>query len=303
MEKVLISGASGLIGSALAKNLRNKGFQVSRLVRAKPTSGKSEIFWDPIARKLELSPLEGFTTIIHLAGKNIVSGRWNQRLREEIRNSRIKSTKLLCESLVQLSYPPKLIISASAIGYYGTEGNKEFDEGCKPGTGFLADICVNWEAETQIAINQGIRVIHLRLGMVLSTRGGALSLMLPAFKMGVAGVLGDGRQYISWITLDDVIGVINFIINNDSIRGPVNTVAPNPVTNREFTKTLGRILRRPTVFAVPRFVLRLALGEMANETLLASCKAFPKKLKDNGYKFQQAYLEEALKTLVKGGSE
>ena len=298
MSKVIVSGASGLIGSSLVSFLRTKGLLPSRMVRTKPVRDDSDIFWDPANGKLDPSDLEGVTTVIHLAGKNIVAGRWNSKLKEEVLNSRVKSTKLLCESLAQLSCPPKLLISASAIGYYGTKSKTEHTEQSKPGHGFLADVCVKWEAETQPAASKGIRVVHLRLGMVLSTRGGALSMMLPAFKMGVAGVLGDGSQYISWVTLDDVIRIVDFIIDNDTLIGPVNAVAPNPVTNRQFTKALGHVLRRPTICKVPKFALRIALGEMADEMPLASGNVIPRKLIDNGFRFRHSQLDEALEALL-----
>ena len=298
MKKVLISGASGLIGTELARNLPNKECRIVRLVRRKPISKTSEIFWDPSQDKLDSSQLEGFTTVIHLAGKNIASGRWNLKLKEEIRASRIKSTKLLCESLARLSFPPKLVISASAIGFYGPTNDQTYTEESEAGPGFLASICVNWEAAIEPLTEKGIRVVNLRLGMVLSDRGGALSMMLPVFKLGLGGVMGDGCQYISWIALEDVVDIIHFIINNDSINGPINTVTNHPVTNREFTKTLGRVLKRPTICKVPRFLINFVLAEMAHETLLANCRVAPKKLLENGYKFNYPHLEDALKSIL-----
>ena len=296
----MISGASGMIGTELAKDLRSKGVETLRLIRKKRTSGGEELFWDPSKGELDASGLNGVTAVINLAGKNIVSGRWNVRLKDEIRESRVNSTKLLCESLVQLPSLPGLVISASAIGFYGAQGDQVYTEEDKvAGTGFLARVCVEWEAETKPLVAEGIRVVNLRLGMVLSDRGGALSMMLPAFKLGVGGVLGDGTQYISWVTLADVVNIINFIIHNDSIYGPINVVTPNPVTNREFTKTLGRVLRRPTVCTIPRFLLRLLLRDMADETLLASCNVHPKKLLDFGYEFKHPCLENALNSLLR----
>ena len=294
----MITGSSGLIGSALVKGFEERGVEFSRLVRRKPASSKSDILWDPARNILDSSRLKGVNTVIHLSGKNIVSGRWDSKLKEEIRFSRLNSTKVLCTTLVELTPPPKLLISASAIGFYGAKTSSECTEESPPGKGFLADICRDWEAETQPAIRLGIRVVHLRLGMVLSLRGGALSMMLPAFKLGGGGVLGDGHQHISWVTLDDVINIVNFIMDNGSILGPVNAVAPNPVTNREFTKILGRVLRRPTICTIPRFALRLALGEMADETVLANCNVIPKKLLDGGYKFIYPNLEDAFKALL-----
>lgn len=296
--KILLSGSSGLIGSALQPVLSKDGHEVVRLVRREPASAETEIGWDPDGGRLDPHDLEGFDAIVHLAGENIAGGRWTAERKARIRNSRVQGTRLLCESLRQLDSPPQMLLCASAVGYYGDRGETLLDEGSGPGDNFLASVCQEWEAACDPAREKGIRVVNLRTGIVLSQRGGALSQMLLPFKMGVGGVVGDGRQYWSWIDLDDEVGAILHILKQDTLEGPVNATAPQPVTNREFTKILGRVLGRPTVLPLPAFAARLALGQMADELLLASTRVVPGRLQETEYTFQYADLEHSLRHVL-----
>jgi uncharacterized protein len=296
--RILITGSTGLIGTALAPLLSSRGHEVIRLVRPGSASGADVVHWDLRSGTIDAAALEGLDGVVHLAGENIAAGRWTVKQKERIRDSRVRGTSLLSESLARLARPPRVWVSASAIGYYGNRGDELLREECPPGSGFLPEVCIAWEAATKVAEDRGIRVIHLRSGMVLSRAGGALAKMLPVFRIGAGGVIGNGRQYMSWIALDDVIGAIHHALTTDRLRGPVNTVAPAPVTNREFTKALGRVLSRPTPFPLPTFAARLALGEMANELLLASQRAEPTRLIVSGYQFRFPDLEGALRHLL-----
>jgi len=291
--KILVSGSSGLIGSQLVPFLEAGGHEVMRLVR-RGASGDDEIHWDPAAGSIDGEALAGLDAVVHLAGENIAAGRWNDELKRRIRTSRVEGTRLLCESLAELQTPPPVLVCASAVGFYGDRGNAELDEESEPGTSFLPDVCREWEAAADPARRRGVRVVSLRLGVVLSRDGGALEKMLGPFKLGAGGVIGGGRQYWSWIAIDDVVGAIQHAITCEALNGPVNCVAPNPVTNREFTKTLGRVLGRPTLVPLPAFAARLALGEMADALLLASARVLPKRLQETGYKFRHPELESAL---------
>lgn len=242
---------------------------------------------------------EGPDAVVHLAGENIARARWSERQKALIRDSRVKGTRLLCDLLARYSPPPKALVCASAVGYYGDRADEILKEESAPGSGFLADVCREWEAATQPAVERGIRVVNLRIGIVLSPMGGALAKMLTPFKLGVGGTIGSGRQYMSWIALDDVVGAIHFALTNESLHGPVNAVAPNPVTNREFTHTLGRVLSRPTLFPMPAFAARLVLGEMADALLLASARVEPAQLLASGFTFRHPDLEAALRALLK----
>ena len=297
--KILVSGSTGFVGSALIPSLTNKGYQVIRLVRSQPKLGRSEIQWDPAAGTIDLSALEGMDTVVHLAGDPIAEGRWTPEKKVKIQYSRVKGTFLLAESLAKLSQPPKVLICASAIGYYGNRGNEILTEESLSGSGFLAEVGRQWESAAEPARQKGIRVVHLRFGIILHPTGGALKKMLPPFQFGVGGPFGNGKQYMSWIALDDVIGAIHHALTAENVRGPVNTVAPHPVTNREFSKTLGRVLRRPVLFAVPALVVQLLFGEMADEALLASARVEPSKLLATGYQFLYPELEPALRHLLK----
>lgn len=298
---VLVTGSTGFVGSALVPFLTTGGHRVTRLIRSKsrPTkSDISEVQWDPAEGSIDLSGLEGFDAVVHLAGENIAKGRWTPAKKARIRESRVKGTALLCRSLTQLKRPPKVLVCASAIGYYGDRGNEILGERSSPGQGFLSEVCKDWEAAAQPAVKKGIRVVQNRLGMILSPAGGALAKMLPPFRMGAGGIIGSGRQYVSWIALDDVVGVIHHALLSDKLEGPVNTASPQPVTNREFTKTLGRVLGRPTLFPMPEFAARLAFGEMADELLLASTRVEPARLLTSGYTFRFPELERALRYLL-----
>jgi uncharacterized protein (TIGR01777 family) len=299
--KVLVTGASGLIGSALLPRLVEHGHVVTRVTRSASASGASPtdtIVWDPRGQSLDASRFRGFDAAVHLAGENLASGRWTTSRKEEIRVSRVRGTRLLSHTLAQLDKPPSVLISASAIGIYGDRGDELLTESSSLGTGFLAELCHDWEQATQPARDKGIRVVLMRTGVVLSPRGGALKKMLPPFKLGLGGKIGGGRQYMSWVGIDDIAQIIVRALEDPSLSGPVNGVAPEPVTNAEFTKTLGRVLARPTFFSMPAAAARLAFGEMADEALLASARVTPQKLIASGYAFASPKLEPCLRQLL-----
>jgi len=297
--RILVTGASGLVGSALVPFLASRGDDVVRLVRAEPKPGTNEIRWDPDKGVDDVTALEGFDGVVHLAGENISEGRWTDEKKIRIRDSRVKGTRVLADLLAQLAEPPKVFVSASAIGFYGSRGDEVLNEQSASGDDFLAEVCREWELATRPAADKGVRVVNLRFGVILSREGGALEKMLTPFKLGVGGRVGDGWQYMSWITLDDVIGTIHHALTRDALHGPVNVVTPRAVTNREFTKTLGGVLSRPTLLPVPAFALRLAFGEMADALLLSSMRVEPLRLKESGYGFQYPELEGALRHLLK----
>ena len=298
--KILIAGSSGLVGTALIASLREAGHQVTRLLRTETGLPPGAICWDPQHAEVNPAKFEGHDVLINLAGENISTGPWTDEKKKKIRDSRVLGTHMLSELIAQLENPPKLVINASAIGYYGNRGDEILQEGSRPGEGFLADLCRDWEAATEAAEKKGIRVVKMRIGVVLSREGGALARMLTPFKMGLGGVLGSGDQYISWITLDDLVGIIQFVMDNASIHGALNAVSPNPVTNREFTKTLGKVLKRPTILPLPAFAVKLLMGEMGESLLLGSSRVIPNVLMQAGYSFQYADLEKALQYLIKG---
>jgi uncharacterized protein len=295
--KVLVTGATGLVGSELVPFLNKQGHDVYRLTRGKAHEAH-DIVWDPARNQLPKARIEGAEVVVHLAGENIAGKRWNPAVKNELRRSRVEGTRLLCETLTQLDTLPKTLICASAIGFYGDRGSELLNETSAAGTGFLADVCRDWEAACEPARVKGIRVVNLRIGVILSQKGGALTKMLPPFKMGVGGVMGSGNQYWSWIAIDDLVGVIHHCITHDKMSGPVNATAPSPVTNYDFTKTLGSVIGRPTIFPMPGFAARIALGEMANELLLASAKVMPNRLSESGYQFLYPSLEPALRHLL-----
>ena len=297
--KILVTGATGLVGSALLPSLRAKGHEVFSLVRSTPKSGAAEIFWDPSKGVLNAAELEGFDAVVHLAGESIAEGRWTDEKKRRIRESRVKGTTLLSETLAKLNQKPEVLVSASAVGFYGSRVDEVLTEQSASGSDFLAEVCREWELATQSAAQAGVRVVNLRFGVILSREGGALMKMLFPFRMGVGGKLGSGQQYMSWIALDDAVGAIEHAIENKSLRGPVNAVAPDAVTNKEFTKALGHALKRPTIFPVPAFAARLVFGEMADATLLASQRAEPERLKGTGYIFKFPEVEGALKHVLK----
>ncbi len=296
--KLLISGSHGLVGSALVSAFQRRGDAVVRLIRSPAGQREPDVFWDPGALLLDERWLEGFDAVIHLAGENLATARWTAARKARIRESRVKSTQFLAGKLTSLGQPPKAFLCASAIGIYGSRSNELLTEESLPGKGFLASVCQEWEAATQRASRAGVRVVQLRFGVILSAYGGALRKMLTPFQLGLGGMIGSGEQYWSWICLDDVVGAIQHVLAMQSLSGPINVVSPRPVTNREFTKTLGRILRRPTLFRVPRFSARLALGELADEALLASQRVAPTKLLNSGYRFRCENLEDALRRVL-----
>ena len=295
---VLVTGASGFIGSALVPTLTAGGHTVTRLVRSTPRPGQAEIPWNPAARSIGTPALEGLDAVVHLAGDNIASGRWTAAKKASIRNSRVQGTTVLCEALAQLVKPPKALLCASAIGYYGDRGETTLREESPPGTDFLAEVCQAWEAATAPAVQRGIRVVRLRFGIVLSPAGGPLAKMLTPFRLGLGGVVGTGKQYMSWIALDDALGAIHHALSTEALQGAVNVVAPQAVTNQAFTTTLGKVLRRPTRLPLPAFAARLLFGEMADALLLASTRVAPVRLVASGYTFHYPALEEALQHLL-----
>jgi uncharacterized protein (TIGR01777 family) len=295
--KILVTGASGLIGTALVSSLAASSHEVTRLVRGQPTSGETGARWDPVAGTIDASALEAIDAVVHLAGENI-AGRWTPAKKAKIRDSRVKGTQLLCETLTRLSSPPAVLVSASAIGYYGDRGDALLTDDSPPGQGFLAEVCRAWEAATEPARQHGLRVVQLRFGVVLSATGGALAQILTPFRLGLGGVLGSGRQYMSWIALDDAVGAIQHALATDALQGPTAAVAPQAVTNQEFTKTLGKVLGRPTAIPLPAFAARLMFGEMADEALLASARIQPMKLLASGYQFRYPELEAALRHVL-----
>ncbi len=298
---VAVTGATGLVGSSLVALLTSGGHRVTRLVRQSsrtPTPGVSDSIWSPDSGQIDRSALEGVDAVVHLAGENIAAGRWTAAQKARIRESRVKGTRLLSETLAGLARPPKVFVSASAIGWYGDRGSEGLSEASSLGTGFLAEVCRDWEAAVEPAEGKGIRVVKLRIGVVLSPKGGALAKMLMPFKLGAGGVMGNGQQIMSWISLDDLVGAIHHALVTESLHGPVNAVSPQPVTNRVLTKTLGRVLSRPTLFPIPAFLARILFGEMADETILSSASIAPKQLLSSGYKFRHPELEGALRHLL-----
>ena len=297
--KILMSGSHGLVGSSLVPALLAKQHQVVRLVRSPAAAAGSEIAWDPEGGRLDPALLSGFDAVVHLAGEAIAARRWTPEQKARIRESRTKGTRLLSEAITGLSIPPRTLLSASAIGYYGDRGEQVLVEESPPGQGYLPEVCQAWEAATEPAARKGIRVVCLRFGIILSPAGGALAKMLPPFQMGAGGILGSGRQYMSWISLDDAVGAVLHALEYSPLRGPVNLVTPQPVTNAHFTKTLGRVLRRPTIFPMPSFAARLVFGEMADALLLSSARVEPKRLLASNYPFRHYELEPALRHLLR----
>jgi uncharacterized protein len=294
---ILVSGSHGLIGTALGTALMARGHRIARLVRTPDPSAPDQVAWDPAAGQIDARAIEGIDAAIHLAGESLVAGRWTAARKARIRDSRVQGTRLLAGALARLTKKPETLICASATGYYGDRGDEILVEESAPGAGFLAGVCREWEAAAEPARAAGIRVAHLRSGVVLSPTGGALARLVPVFRLGLGGRLGNGRQFMPWITLDDEIEAIVHVLTRGDLRGPVNLVSPIPVTNREFTAALGRVLRRPTLFPVPEGMLRLALGEVAGE-LFASQRVHPARLLGTGYTFRHPELESALRRFI-----
>jgi uncharacterized protein (TIGR01777 family) len=300
--RIIVTGATGLVGSALVRSLLADGHEVTRLVRGGSQGfrapGTAAVHWNPERGEIDAKELEGHDAAVHLAGESIAEGRWDDEKKRRILESRVKGTRLIAEALAGLSAKPRALVSASAVGFYGDRGDEVLREESASGTDFLSEVCREWEKATLAASQAGLRVVNLRIGVVLSAEGGALPKMLTPFKLGVGGRVGSGRQYMSWITLEDLVGVIRRAIDDESLRGPVNAVAPRPVTNGEFTKALGRVLGRPTVFAVPAFAARLAFGEMADALLLGGARVEPARLNEAGHQFKHSEIEDALRHVL-----
>jgi uncharacterized protein (TIGR01777 family) len=297
---ILVSGSTGFLGTALVETLERQGHAVARLVRpgtARKSEGKGHaqaVPWDPVAGQFDAAGAEGAEALIHLAGASIAGGRWNASRKALLRTSRIDATRHLIAAFAKLQRPPRVIVAASAVGYYGNRGDETLIEASAPGNDFLAGLCREWEAETARGAEFGARVVNLRFGIILAAHGGALPRMALPFKLGAGGRLGDGRQWMSWLTLEETVSIIQFALASPGLTGPVNAVTPNSVRNSEFTATLAKTLHRPALFPAPAFALRLALGEMADALLLISQRVIPSKLADSGYSFLQPSLASAL---------
>ena len=299
--KIAIAGSSGFIGTHLVGHLESQGRKVYRLVRYQPYRSTTEIHWNHVEGTINSASIDGLDVVINLAGLSLSSGKWTAKNKEIMRGSRVDGTRFLAESIAKLKNPPKLFIAASAIGYYGNRGDEILKEDGRPGEGFLSDLCIDWEESAKPASDAGIRVINLRTSIVLDKNGGALLKMLTTFKLGVGGKIGSGKQYMSWITIFDHVRAIEHIIGNESISGPVNLTSPNPVTNAEFTKTLGRVLRRPTMMPLPAFAIDLMFGEMGRTLLLGSQRVIPEVLSKSGFVFESPDLESGLNRVLSVG--
>ncbi len=292
--RVLITGASGLIGNALRRSLSEDGHEPVSLVRRAPEN-PHQASWDPMAGEIDLGPAVPLDAVLHLAGENLASGRWTNDKKARIRDSRVHGTGLVARAIAGLSPQPSVFVAASAIGYYGDRGDEELTETSPFGSGFLPDTCAAWEAAAGPACSAGIRTVHIRIGVVLSGEGGALARMLLPFKLGFGGRLGSGHQYISWIAIQDLVRIFRFVIGSNHIAGPINGVAPSPIRNRCFTRALGTVLHRPTILPTPALALRLCLGEMAQDLLLSSTRVLPERLSQEGFEFKYGDLEAALR--------
>ena len=294
--KVLVAGSSGLIGAPLVERLLGGGHEVARLVRRAPV-GSDEVRWDPAAGSIDATKLEGMDAVIHLGGASIAARRWNAAYKAEIRNSRVDSARLLSETLARLDTPPSVFVCASALGYYGDRADETLTENAPQGDGFMAEATGEWEAATASAAQAGIRVCNMRIGIVLSGAGDLPKRMLLPFKLGLGGKLGSGKQYMSWVHIDDVVGAFIHALDTPTLQGAINLAAPNPVTNAEFTQALARILSRPALFTVPYFALQIAMGEMA-QVVMASTRLNPQRLLESGYAFQWQTIEPALQDTI-----
>lgn len=294
VRTVAMTGTTGLVGTALTARLQRGGTNVVRIVRGRSAPGENVLHWDPASGLADPERLSSVDAVVHLAGENIAAGRWNDRQKQRIRDSRVIGTRSLVQSISRSRRPPATLICASAVGFYGERGDAELDESAAAGTGFLADVCQAWEAEAMAAEQLGVRVVCVRIGVVLNPGGGALAKMLLPFRLGAGGVIGSGRQYWSWIGLHDLGRIFEFCLHESALRGPVNGVSPRPLTNTEFTRTLGQVLHRPTIFPMPAFVARLALGEMAEALLLASTRVLPTRLLNLGFHFEHPELQQCL---------
>jgi uncharacterized protein (TIGR01777 family) len=298
--KILITGASGLVGGKIIPVLKAKGHEIYKLSRSKPKNA-DEVQWDAYKgfTDEEFAKLENFDAVVHLAGDNVAGGSWTDEKKKSIKDSRVKGTRTLVDALKKVENPPKIFVSASAIGFYGNRGDEVLTEESAKGEGFFPEVCSEWENEGDKAKDFGARVVHPRIGVVLAKDGGALEKMLTPFKFGVGGTVGSGDQYMSWIAIDDLIRIIVFALENENLSGTVNATAPNPVTNEKFTYTLGKVLHRPTIIPVPAFGIKLLFGEMGETLLLEGCRVVPEKLEKAGFEFEFADLENALKHVLK----
>jgi uncharacterized protein (TIGR01777 family) len=295
--RVLVTGSSGLIGTALVRDLEARGHTVTRLVRRAPRSEREQR-WDPERGALEPAAIAGTAAVVHLAGESLAGGRWTETRKRRLWSSRVPATELLSRTIARLDPPPRVLVSASGAGIYGDRGDEPLTERSAPGRGFLAELARAWEAATTPAADRGIRVVVLRQGIVLSRHGGALQKMLPVFRLGLGGPLAGGKAWWSWIAIDDLLEVVRWTLDRESLSGPVHATAPTPVTNAEFTRALARVLRRPAVFPVPAFALRAMFGEMADEALLASARVEPEALTRDGFRFRFPEVEPALRHVL-----
>ncbi len=300
--RVLVSGSSGLVGRSLDETMHREGHTVLHLVRPesadqRPANGA--VRWNPPSGEFDAAKADGADAVDHLAGASIADGRWSEERKRLLRTSRVDATRHLVSHLAKLSRPPRIFVAASAVGYFGDRGDEVLIESSAPANDFLGKLCQEWEAESLQAEKFGARVVLLRFGIILASHGGALVKMLPPFRMGAGGPIGSGRQWMSWIALPEVIDVIHYALQNDALRGPVNTVTPNPATNKQFSKGLGRAVHRPAIFPLPGFVARVMLGEMADALLLSSQRVTPQKLQQAGYRFQHPDLDDALRVVLK----
>lgn len=293
-RRIAVTGSSGFLGSALVPALAAEGHQVLRVVRSRPAPGSDAVYWSPAEAVIDTPALEGCDAIIHLAGENIAQ-RWSSSAKRRIRDSRVDGTRVLAGAIARMREPPAVLVSASAIGIYGNRGDELLDEESAPGSDFLADVARAWEGATRAAADAGVRVVNTRFGIILNPEGGALEKLLTVFRLGAGGKAGSGNQWMSWVARQDVIGAIRFILDRDELRGPVNVVAPNPVTNAEFAKTLGHVLHRPSFATVPESMIKLMLGEMGENTILASQRVRPARLIAAGFHFRYPELESALR--------
>lgn len=297
-QRIVVTGASGLIGTPLCAKLERSGATVIRAVRRPPRDADREMYWNPATGEIDAAKLDGVDAVVHLAGENIAGRRWTADFKRRIRDSRVQGTRLIADASARAARKPRTFLCGSAIGYYGNRGDELLTETAAAGDDFLAEVCREWEASAEAARQAGMRVVYARTGVVLSPEGGALAKMLLPFKLGAGGRLGDGRQYMSWIALDDEVAALSFVLGHSGVAGPVNLVAPQPATNAEFTRTLGRVLRRPTVLPMPAFAARLLVGEMADALLLSSTRVVPAALTAAGFEFRTPTLEPALRSLL-----
>ncbi|NUN15133.1 MAG: TIGR01777 family protein [Myxococcales bacterium] len=293
-KKIAVTGSSGLIGGRLSVFLKNRGDVILPLVRRLPRPDSLELQWSPDTGVVDAPGLDNLDAVVHLAGENIAQGRWTETVKERLVQSRVSATRLLAENIARCTVPPRVLVSASAIGYYGDRGEEEIDEKSHPGEGFLSELTQQWEKACQPAMDAGVRVVMLRIGVVLAKDGGALMKMVPVFKLGVGGPIGSGRQWMSWITIDDVVSAIGHCVDHPKLVGPVNLTSPNPARNKEFAHALGKCLGRPAKIPVPAAMIRILFGEMGQETVLSGAKVVPRRLQETGFHFRYPTLNDAL---------